>query len=406
MNSVVTVTALPASFHGGIEEYAYSLIAELRSSGFEISLVTSKGKNSDAWNGFQENYEFETIYIDSRMLFQRPIPTIRSVGAFTKLIFLVRDCDVVHIHMPYPIIEAYISILSKLMRKKLVITYHMDATIDSNDVGKIRLTRYVINRVVEKAYHIFSSKVALDLSDIICTNTMAYVRSSPVAVKYVDKIHVIHQGVREDLRLTISDNKAREIRERFLEGYYKHLVSFVGRLVRYKGLDYLLDAIRIINEKSGIRIRFIIGGIGPEKQRLIQKCSTYGLYNASFIGFVENRELFNLLRASDVVVSPSTSSLESTPISLLCSLMSGTPVVGTSIGGTEETIPSGPNARIIPPKDAQALAEAIIDLVYTSNGKQPKDKRSLIPERYWRHVAQDYESIFSLLQCHKVNLIK
>jgi glycosyltransferase involved in cell wall biosynthesis len=78
----------------------------------------------------------------------------------------------------------------------------------------------------------------------------------------------------------------------------------------------------------------------------------------------------------------------------LCSLMCGTPVIGTAIGGTEETIPSGEYARIVNPRDAAVLAEAIIDLL---QGRETllSNKSPLIALRFWSHVATDYVEVFN-----------
>ena len=105
---------------------------------------------------------------------------------------------------------------------------------------------------------------------------------------------------------------------------------------------------------------FIIGGDGPQKEYLIELVKSYNLKNIVFTGHVKDEDLFNLFAASDPVVSPSISELESTPISLLSALAVNTPVIGTSIGGTAETIPDdGITGSIVPIKDSKLLAETI-----------------------------------------------
>ena len=151
---------------------------------------------------------------------------------------------------------------------------------------------------------------------------------------------------------------------------------------------------RLLTAALILRVFFVIGGKGPELDKLVNQTQTLGLKNVAFIGFVADAHLCSLFRASDIVVSPSVSALESTPISLLCSLMCGTPVIGTNIGGTEETIPNGEYARIVNPQDSEGLAEAIINLL---QGGQPvlSNKGPLIALRFWSHVATDYDGVFN-----------
>ena len=112
------------------------------------------------------------------------------------------------------------------------------------------------------------------------------------------------------------------------------------------------------------------------------------LTNVIFAGFVKNEDLFNLFAASDLVVSPSISELESTPISLLSALVAGTPVIGTSIGGTAEAIPNdGIRGTIISPKDSLALANAIMQMLKKDN--RSKEKITFVP-RFWSDVSRDY----------------
>jgi glycosyltransferase involved in cell wall biosynthesis len=179
------------------------------------------------------------------------------------------------------------------------------------------------------------------------------------------------------------------------------MVTFVGRLVPYKGLAYLIEAIYILKDRHDIL--FVIGGCGPEKDTLMNIAKSCGLGNIKFVGFVPDETLFNLFAASDVVVSPSISNLESTPISLLCALSTGTPVIGTEVGGTRETIPNdGSLGTIIPPRDSKKLAEAIIKMTGIKGTVKPE--KYLL--RFWSDVADDYLKIIDPMVRHNAAEIK
>ncbi len=373
---VLTFAPLPPTVTGGIEEYAYAVIAEMRAQGLDVRVVTSRFKNRK-FPSESSGY----ISISSFMCFQRPIPLNPFV--FVKVAKAIRSSDIVHIHMPYPILESFAAIISKLSKKKIIVTYHMDSKIDSESKSAARSFFFSL---IEKAYRWVSARWALKFCDVICTNTKAYALNSPVLTKYLSKVTVMYQGIRKDLYNFLDESTAQKMRAQYLAQGYSYIVTFVGRLVGYKGLPYLLEAIHLLRNDKTL---FIIGGEGPQKQYLMNLATSYGLKNVIFTGRVKDEDLFNLFAASDLVVSPSISELESTPISLLSALSVGTPVIGTSIGGTAETIPNdGVHAKIIPIKDSQALANAIISMLEARNKNKFKSTT-----RFWERVAKDYIQI-------------
>jgi glycosyltransferase involved in cell wall biosynthesis len=389
---VVTFIPLPPLITGGIEEYAYSVVKELRDLGLDVTIVTSRIKVTD----YNSNNKYlsecnKYIYVTSVMFLKRPIPI--NILSLFRIFRAIIQSDVIHIHMPYPFLESFAAIVAKLASKKLVVTYHADAKIDIQHRHEIK---NLLFSIIERLYVLISARWPLIYSDVICTNTMAYAQNSSILRRYIKKVKVVYQGIRKDLYELFDNHSAQIIRKKYLGQKYSYLVTFVGRLVPYKGLEYLIEAIHLIGMER--KIICVIGGDGPQKEYLIDLVERYDLDNIIFIGFVKNEDLFNLLAGSDVVVAPSISELESTPITLLSALAVGTPVIGTSIGGTAETIPNdGVNGIIIPPKDSRALAEAIIKI--TDNSKYELRKIMFKP-RFWSDVAKDYADLFDKL-CNK-----
>lgn len=386
---ILTFAPMPPTITGGIEEYAYSVVDGMRNEGVNVTVVTSRFDKED--DGAKYPAESEGyLYVPSRMFFKRPLPM--SLSAFVRVAKAIRQSDVVHIHMPYPFLESFAAFMSKIYHKKIVVTYHMDAKIDTeSEITKEPL----LHIIIQKLYTLISARWALSYCDVICSNTMAYAESSLILRRYLGKVQVVYQGIRKDLYDFLDTSSAKKMREKYLGQQYSYLVTFVGRLVPYKGLKYLIEAIDIIGEDKGIL--FIIGGNGPQKKYLVDLVKKYNLTNVIFAGFVKDEDLFNLFAASDLVVSPSISELESTPISLLSALASGTPVIGTSIGGTAETIPNdGIWGSIIPPKDSKILAYTIVTML-KRNGYHNRVKKTInpLPPRFWSDVALDYFRIVS-----------
>jgi glycosyltransferase involved in cell wall biosynthesis len=206
------------------------------------------------------------------------------------------------------------------------------------------------------------------------------------------RVTVIHQGIDPRKFAELSRAKAQEVRQALLGAGYSKLVTFVGRLVPYKGLHVLLDSIRSRGADS--RTLFVIGGRGPEEPDLRRSIETDHLTNVRLLGFVPDHELMNLFGASDLVVSPSISSLESTPITLLYASAAGTRVLGTDVGGTAETIPNdGVSGLVVPARDAAALGRAMACLL-----DAPTPPAAPPPPRYWSDVASDYAKVMDQLR--------
>lgn len=129
-----------------------------------------------------------------------------------------------------------------------------------------------------------------------------------------------------------------------------YLVGTVCRLEIVKGLPTLLAAI----EK--LPVHLVIAGEGPERVHLTSIIGAKGLDNrVQLLG--SWTDVPELLAALDLFVLPSYS--ESFGITVAESLLMERPVVATGVGGISEITGGGRYARLVPPGDASALAEAI-----------------------------------------------
>jgi glycosyltransferase involved in cell wall biosynthesis len=241
--------------------------------------------------------------------------------------------------------------------------------------------------MLEGLYDALSARPTLSRSTVIVTNSLRYAEESRMLPPFAPRIRAIHQGV--DSRHTRSIDGGASFREEFTNGRGS-LVTFLGRLVPYKGVQVLIEAATRLRQED---ITFAIGGKGPLRERLTEEVRRRGLgESVRFLGFVPDEEIGNLLHASDLVVCPSISLAESTPIVLLEALACGTPTIGTRLGGSEETLPDdGTRGRLVPPHDPDALAAAIRTLLETSPWTP---NRTPLLTRTWDDVATDYLRLY------------
>ena len=377
---VLVATPLPPDVTGGIEEYAYSVIDAMRAAGDDVRVVTTRYTRRAS----RSSVAYGAVSLRAAEILERPV--LMNPRAYLRIFQLVRDSDVVHVHMPFPLVEAVIAAYGKILGKPVVVTYHMDAVVDRAASRPV----HWLHLAAARLYRMISAVPAVDLADRVCTNTKAYALQSPVLRSRMDRLTVIHQGISPSKFRQLSSDQAAEVRRGLLGDRYSRLVTFVGRLVPYKGLHVLLDAIRGRGRPDTL---YVIGGKGPEEEYLRRTIADRAMTNVRLVGFVPDPDLMNLFRASDLVVAPSISALESTPITLLYASAVGTPVVGTEVGGTGETIPNdGIAGLVVPAEDPVALGDAMSRLLDAH--REPVARAP----RYWSDVAADYGRVMGALR--------
>jgi hypothetical protein len=121
---------------------------------------------------------------------------------------------------------------------------------------------------------------------------------------------------------------------------------------------------------------------GPQgasvRQELERRLKSSNCFNAvTFISKVQHTEVPAFMRAADMCVVPSL--YDNLPFTCIEALASGKPVIGTSSGGMPECIIDGETGLIVPPKDADALAQAILKL---ANDKEKRERFGFAARRW------------------------
>ena len=135
------------------------------------------------------------------------------------------------------------------------------------------------------------------------------------------------------------------------------LVS-VNNLSWYKDYDTLLRAFAAVVDK--LVCGLVVIGSGPQQERLERLRSELGL--RAYVRFIGTRDNpFPYMRRAAIAVSSSIS--EGFPHCMTEAMACGTPVVCTSVGWTDDIITDGVDGVIVPPRDPNAMAKAILDLM-------------------------------------------
>ncbi|MCW2599999.1 MAG: Colanic acid biosynthesis glycosyltransferase WcaL [Frankiales bacterium] len=169
------------------------------------------------------------------------------------------------------------------------------------------------------------------------------------------KTHVVHCGV--DLKRYRNRSPAATGSSDPLQ-----LLS-IGSLQPYKGHAFLLQACALIKEL--LPVRCVIVGEGKERRRLVRLVRDLGLESCVVLeGARREDEMTAFLHGADCYVQPSVvaqnGQMEGIPVALMEAMAAGLPVVATALSGVPELVRDGVTGLLVPPRDAKALAEAII----------------------------------------------
>ena len=159
---------------------------------------------------------------------------------------------------------------------------------------------------------------------------------------------------------------------------------FVGRIVRDKGINELMDAFdRLSREHSNIRL-ILVGSFEDSLDPISDKARTIINNNSSidYVGKKMGDELVAYYAASDCFVFPSYR--EGFPNTVLEAGAMGLPSIVTDINGSRDIIVNGKNGVIIPSKDTNALYHTMTKMIEDMKSRQymASNARQMIADRF------------------------
>ncbi|MER3570478.1 MAG: hypothetical protein C4348_02685 [Patescibacteria group bacterium] len=253
---------------------------------------------------------------------------------------LSQEADIIDFHHPFPLADLALFLFPP--KAKIVVHYHSD--IVRQRILEVFLRPLIFN-TLKKAKKIIVSNPNL-------------IKNSPYLQKFPEKCEVIPFGV--DLR------KFEKFDEKKIENLrkgYGDFVLFVGRLSYYKGVQYLIEAMK------NVEANLVIIGEGPKKKELELKIRNLGLEKkVFFFPFQSEEDLINFYYACSVFVLPSIFKSEAFGLVLIEAMACGKPVISTELGtGTSFVNQDGVTGFVVPPRDSKALAEALEKILKNKN---------------------------------------
>ena len=170
----------------------------------------------------------------------------------------------------------------------------------------------------------------------------------------------------------------------------------VHRLVPRKATSYLLDALKIVTDKCN-NVQALIIGDGPERGRLVELAERLGIKDhVTFLGR-KHDEIWIYYLLSDIFVLHTLH--EGLGIVLLEAMACKKPVICTVAGATKEVIEQGKTGLLIPPRNPEALADAIMKLIKDEQLriKMGMEGRKKVERVYdWNAIIEEYLELYRM----------
>lgn len=173
------------------------------------------------------------------------------------------------------------------------------------------------------------------------------------------KVTTVHNGV--NLERFRKAAVAEDVRVKYGIGRDSMIVASISQLIPEKGIGYLIDAAALAIQQGG-NVSFIHVGDGRCAAEYQEKVRKLGIEKRFiFTGLLNLPEISAILRQSHVFTLPCTWG-EAFSLVVLEALAAAKPVIVTRVGGNVEAVEDGRNGLVVPPRDAAALAAAIMNL--------------------------------------------
>ncbi len=177
----------------------------------------------------------------------------------------------------------------------------------------------------------------------------------------LENVNVIHNGFPIDKLYPSPTLKKTEIQARYNISPHEFVIIVPGRLVPEKDHGVLLQAIKILKQKN-LCPKVLIFGNGPLKSWLYQKLVKEQLLGQIILNeAIPHKELMDVIQATDLFVMPSI--YEGFGLAHAEAMAMAKPVITTSVGGLTDLIENDVSGILVPPKDADSLANAIAVLM-------------------------------------------
>lgn len=355
---------------GGAETQLVRVATQLKQRGWQIRVVTLLPPKAYA-------RELENIGITVGTLgMRRKVPDPRAILRLARYIRHWKP-DIVHSHL------FHANLLARITRPIAPIPVLISSLRSITETSRLREALY---RVTDPL---------CDVTTHVCqTGAERYVRIGTVPKH---KMRYIPNGV--DTSTFRPDSEARERLRSELNAEHAFVWLAVGRFDPPKDYPTLLRAFSTaINDMPDSLL--LLAGDGPLREEMEDMARLLGVHpHIRFLGI--RRDIAQLMNAADAYVM--SSSREGLPNVLLEAHATGLPVVATNVGGNSEIVQDGVTGLIVPPRNPDALAEAMRRITALSESDRQQmgaaARKHIVRNYSIEHVVNLWEQLYQDCLC-------
>ncbi|MGJ1387087.1 glycosyltransferase [Sphingobacterium spiritivorum] len=288
---------------GGVEKVMYDLMSGLSAQQISCDMLCAATEDHPAGNIILNKYA-KLMIIRTRFKFAA---TMIAPGMISKLRKVAGNYDIIHIHHPDPM--ACLALYMSGYKGKVVLHWHSDIV---KQKTLLKLYNPLQNWLIRRA-------------DLIVGTSPVYVQFSPFLTNVQHKVDYIPIGV---LPVTADERKVLAIKNKYSG---KRIVFSLGRLVEYKGYEYLIRAAQQLDSSYQI----VIGGKGPLMEMLRDLIIQLNVQDkVELVGFISDEDLSAYYEACDIFCLSSIQKTEAFAIVQIEAMSCGKPVISTDIPGS------------------------------------------------------------------------
>lgn len=362
----------------GLTIYVKRLARALAAHKHKVTVLTSQ---------YDRNLPLSEV-LDGVRIIRLPVSFHVSKGVImpglpVKAWQLIKKADIVNLHVPQ--FDAFImASMARLLHKPVVLTYHCDLVLPKGIINSIA---NVVSNLANRISILFSKKVI--------TNTLDFARHSSYLHPALKKVLEIPPPI--DVP-AVSKAEVVAFCKRYSIQKDDQVVGMVARLATEKGVEYLVAALpEVLKEHPNAKVMFVgqykhVMGEDAYAAKLAPLIAEFHKH-WTFLGIISDRELGAFYRACSLIVFPSINSTDSFGMVQVEAMSYGTPVVASNLPGIRQPVLLTGMGRIVTPRDPNALAKAINELLHKPIKPSQLTKQVLkqfTPEQ----VASRYSTIF------------
>lgn len=345
---------------GGVEKVMYDLLIGLSQRSITCDMLCASSEILSTNNQITPN-KFSEIFVEPSI--NEIAKTKISPALISKLRKICSNYDIIHLHHPDPM--SALALFLSGYRGKVILHWHSDI---------------LAQKVLLRFYKPLQTWI-LKRADLILTTSPNYLEQSKYLTKYKKKSDILPIGI-SDISKDYNVEKSEHIKQQYKD---KKIIFSLGRLVTYKGFEYLINAAEYLPEDYVI----LIGGEGPLKQHLQDIINQKQLNSkVCLLGYLDDVDVFSYYKACDLYCLSSIEKTEAFAIVQIEAMSFSKPIVATEIfgSGVSWVNKNGYSGINVPPKNSQKLSLAIIEIL------QNKDRY----DKYCNNARQRYLEFFNI----------